>query len=100
MRAGLSFGQHSNVVTGLVLALPSGEPLEGAQVILGDTGYGAVTQVSGQFTIRNAPAGTYTIWVRRVGYQTQYGGTVEVGADTTSALVFTLRPTACLEILQ
>ncbi len=56
-------------ITGRVLD-PKGEPVIGATVLVQGTTKGAATDVDGNFTIREVPAGTYTVAVSSVGMNT------------------------------
>jgi hypothetical protein len=48
-------------LTGIVTDAQSGVPLEGAQVILQNTGISALTSANGRFFIVNVPPSTYTV---------------------------------------
>src|SRR5688572_25969330 len=56
-------------LTGHVLEAKTGQPLSEAGVQLVGTTRGAQTGIDGRFRFANLPTGTYTIQVRRVGYQ-------------------------------
>jgi TonB-dependent SusC/RagA subfamily outer membrane receptor len=58
-------------VTGKVTNVKSGEALPGAQVIVQGTNRGAASDLDGNYTIRNLPAGSYTLEARFIGYATQ-----------------------------
>ena len=49
----------------------NGEPIPYANVLMVGTNWGAASNASGEFVILNAPAGTYTLQVRVIGYRTQ-----------------------------
>ena len=57
-------------IKGKVVDKETGEPLIGASVIT-DKGAGAVTDTDGIFTITDLEAGTYTLTVKYVAYETQ-----------------------------
>lgn len=57
------------VITGQVALVESGEPLEGAQVVIPALRRGATTDASGAFRIDSLPPGTYDLVVRRIGAQ-------------------------------
>lgn len=67
--APLSLAQTPQQIKGTVLDAKTGEPLIGANVLLSGTAVGAVTDVSGRFTI-NAPLGA-TLQITYVGYESQ-----------------------------
>lgn len=75
-------------ITGTVTDAETGDPLIGASVRIQGTSIGAATNIDGQYTIANAPAGTHTLVVSYVGYGTREipvtvvdGETVEVDAQ-------------------
>ena len=47
----------------------TGQPVEGANVILLGTNYGAASDVKGFFTIQNVPYGNYTLQVSFIGFR-------------------------------
>jgi len=51
-------------VSGTVRAAESGSPLPYASVTVEGTNWGAMTLEDGTFTIKNVPAGTYTLRVK------------------------------------
>ena len=58
MIASLSIqAQDSNTVTGVVTDSKTGDPLIGVTVKLKDSANGAITDIDGNFTLKNAPAG-------------------------------------------
>jgi hypothetical protein len=82
-------------ITGVVVSLPDGQPLEHAQVILQNTNHGALSGPTGRFFILGVPPGQYTVVAQRLGYHRQEGGEVRVPADSGLALVFALRKSSC-----
>ncbi|GAA5035734.1 collagen-binding protein [Marivirga lumbricoides] len=63
--------QNVAQVSGYVRDVKTNEPLIGATVLLEGTELGAVTDVNGYFTIRNATPATYNVKASFVGYQSQ-----------------------------
>ena len=57
-------------VTGWVIDRDAGTALPGANVIIQGTSTGAATDEDGIFTLNNVPAGTVTLTVSYIGYQT------------------------------
>jgi Ca-activated chloride channel family protein len=60
----------NNRVEGRVSDQLTGEPVIGASVALDGTTFGARTDVDGNFRILRVPAGTYTLRVTAIGYET------------------------------
>ncbi len=57
-------------LSGTVTDAETGETFPGANVLLVELERGAATDVDGEFTITNIAAGTYTVRVSYIGYQT------------------------------
>jgi len=89
----LALTQATGVVRGAVKDAERGEALIGANVVLTGTTLGAVTDVEGNYVVRNVPEGTYTVSVRYVGYK---GQTKEaaVKANASATVDFALAVTA------
>ncbi|HSJ26353.1 MAG TPA: SusC/RagA family TonB-linked outer membrane protein [Longimicrobiales bacterium] len=85
--------QQTGVVTGLVQDQASGRPLPGAQVVVDNTTLGAVTNDQGRFLLTNVPAGSQTVRVVSLGYETQTQA-VTVEAGRTATVNFRLTQTA------
>src|SRR5690554_5049359 len=77
-------------IKGKVTDLQSGDPLIGANILVGGTSLGAATDVNGDFTISNLEAGTYELRASYVGYQSITISNVRVNADLTTELNFQL----------
>ncbi|HTO93881.1 MAG TPA: carboxypeptidase-like regulatory domain-containing protein, partial [Bacteroidota bacterium] len=77
-------------IRGKVVDAGSGEPLVGANVVIVGTSMGAATNVSGEFTVLNVPAGTYTLKTSYVGYQTITLSNIRVNNDLTTEANFQL----------
>src|SRR3989338_906998 len=56
------------IVSGRVTSSDNGQNLAGVDVVIVDVG-SALTDSNGEYTIRNVPEGTYSISVRKSGYQ-------------------------------
>ncbi len=80
-------------VTGVVTDAATGQPIEGAQVLLQGTGYGQVSAANGRFFILGVPPNTYTVQARRIGYGTQQT-TATVTIDQTVEINFKLSSAA------
>jgi len=61
-------GQEAQRITGQVTDAEAKIPIPAVRVSVTGTTLGALTTDSGRFTIRNVPAGTKTLEVRRIGY--------------------------------
>ena len=66
------------------------EPLVGANVVIVGTSMGAATNIAGEFTILNVPAGTYTMRATYVGYQTITVSNIRVNNDLITEANFRL----------
>ena len=67
----LSYGQLFVDITGKVVNANTGEPLQGANVLIEQTPLGGATDENGLFSIRNLPIGNYTISASVIGYEIQ-----------------------------
>ncbi|MEJ2195734.1 MAG: TonB-dependent receptor [Ignavibacteriaceae bacterium] len=64
-----AFAQGNGTIKGSVKDESSGEPLIRVNVIISGTTMGAATDLDGNYTIENVPAGTYTLVFSLIGYQ-------------------------------
>ncbi|MDX5479247.1 MAG: carboxypeptidase-like regulatory domain-containing protein, partial [Cyclobacteriaceae bacterium] len=71
----------------------TGEELVGANVILVGTGRGSTSDLEGNFQIRNIPAGTYTLRVTYLGFESY---TKEIQVPTDEFLDIALTPSTLL----
>lgn len=79
MLMGTAMAQHS--VTISVISGENGENLSGASVQLTGTSYAAYTDNNGEAALRNIEAGTYSVQVSFVGYDTQTRQLIVDGAE-------------------
>lgn len=77
-------------ITGEVADKETGEPILGANVIIGETSLGAATDLNGQYTILYVPPGRYSVQVSVIGYTKTIVNEVEVHIDQTTRLNFDL----------
>ncbi len=77
-------------IAGTITDAESGQPIEGVQVHVQGTGYGAVTGTNGRYFIISVPPGTFTVQARRVGYRTSEQTGVEVRIDVTREINFAM----------
>jgi outer membrane receptor protein involved in Fe transport len=81
-------------IAGVITDAESGTPIEGVQVHVQGTGYGAMTGTNGRYFIISVPPGAYTVQARRVGYQTSEQTGVEVRIDVTREVSFQMNTAA------
>jgi len=84
-----TFSTGSGTITGTVRDSAS-NPLSGVTVRTVGASFSAVTNQSGQYTLSNVPAGTYTLEASKSGYVTQTQSNVQVVANQTTTVNFTL----------
>lgn len=87
--AGVAEAQTGKIA-GIVTDAETGAPIEGVQVRVVGTGYGAITSSNGRYFIISVPPGSYTVQSRRIGYQTAEQVGVEVRIDVTREINFAL----------
>jgi outer membrane receptor protein involved in Fe transport len=93
----LALAQNTGKLAGVVTDASTGEPLPGANVIIGGTQLGTATDVDGNYFIIGVPVGTYNIQASFVGFQEQTVENVEINAGYTRELDFALSPGAELD---
>jgi outer membrane receptor protein involved in Fe transport len=71
-------------ISGTIKDAATGEPLQGATVILEGTALGTVSDQNGRFFIINIPPGSYSLKATYVGYKKYHAVNVEVAADLTT----------------
>ncbi len=74
---------QSGTITGEVTDAETGEALIGATVYIESIQKGAQTDIDGMYTISSVPAGTYTINISYVGYES-FTSEVQVGSGTVT----------------
>ncbi|NLG63479.1 MAG: SusC/RagA family TonB-linked outer membrane protein [Candidatus Cloacimonetes bacterium] len=85
--------QGTGTVTGSVIEQSTTRPLPGAQVVIGETGLGALTDSRGRYQVLNVPAGQHTVRVQIIGYG-EASQTVTVVAGEAVTADFALEETA------
>src|SRR5215208_1043012 len=78
-------------IAGVVTDAATGQPIEGVQIRVTGTGFGALTQSNGRYFIISVPPGTYTLQARRIGFQTVEVANVTVSIDVTRSQDFRLQ---------
>ncbi|MDZ7779988.1 MAG: carboxypeptidase regulatory-like domain-containing protein [Gemmatimonadota bacterium] len=92
--------QTQGALIGSVVDEESGEPIEGATVVLSDSRSGVLTEEDGRFSIEGVSEGDVTVRIERDGYSTLVE-TLEVLPGEVSVVRFELLPvTAVLEGLR
>jgi len=88
---GWSVAAQTGTVTGIVRDRVGQGPVSAAQVHIPGTGVGTLTGANGRFLLTQVPAGTHTLRVERLGYQSTgqeitvaAGETLEVNFDITA----------------
>jgi TonB-linked SusC/RagA family outer membrane protein len=87
--AGTLPAQTPGRITGRVTDKAGGAPLEGAQVRIEGTNFGAMTGPDGRYTIARVAAGAYQLRVIRIGYQSALAP-VTVRANDAATADFSL----------
>jgi TonB-dependent SusC/RagA subfamily outer membrane receptor len=85
--------QQTGTVSGTVVDAATMQPLNGAQVVVGETGRGALTDARGRFLVAGVPAGTHAVRVSNLGYRSSTRQ-LSVGAGETAAANFSLEISA------
>ncbi len=80
-----TYAQSTGKLSGKVTDKKTGEALIGASVLIEGISKGAASNVNGEYSIIGIPAGTYTVLVRYIGYQSKQISEVQVKrGDATS----------------
>ncbi len=89
---GLAAAQATGSLAGTVVDGDFGGGLPGASVLVVELGTGVATDIDGHYTVRQLPAGTYTVRYSFTGYGTQTVENVEVVAGEPAQINVTLSP--------
>ncbi len=81
-------------ISGRATDAKSGEAIEGVQIHVQGTGFGAITNATGRYFIISVPPGTYTVSARRIGYSSVEESGVVVRIDVTRDVNFALSTAA------
>lgn len=90
---GSAAAQATGTLVGTVRDAASQRPLEAAQVYIGGTGVGALTNAAGRFLLLNVPAGEHVLVAELVGYRSG-SETVTVAAGQSVVANFAMDQTA------
>ena len=82
--SGFLFAGNTGKISGQITSSETSEPLIGANVIILGTDLGASTDNEGEYFIINVPAGTHSIKIMMIGYQTMTFTDVAVSPDLTT----------------
>ena len=93
----VALAQNTGKLSGVVTDADTGEPLPGANIVLGATLLGTASDIDGNYFVIGVPVGTYDVTASFVGYQAQTIADVEINAGYTRELNFSLMPGAELE---
>ena len=77
-------------LTGTVVDADTGEPMIGASVFVTELGTGAATDLDGRYTVRQVPAGSYTVQFSYIGYGAQTVENVQITSGQTTTINITL----------
>lgn len=81
---------QTSVVKGRIVSAATGEPVEFAQLLLGEVHRSTMSNAKGEFVLRFVPAGVYTLRAYRVGFE-MLEQTVIVLPDDTLDLTLEMR---------
>lgn len=84
-----------NTVKGVLYDDQNGEAIPFANIILEGTSFGSSSDLNGFFLFNKIPDGTYTLWVRYVGYE-DYRQQVTLKGKSVATLTIHLKPTATM----
>lgn len=88
-----AFGGTTGTLAGTVTDGKSGEPLQGANVVILGTNLGTMVGPDGFFLINNVPPGTYRVRASMMGYVSETKEKVRINIDLRSTADFALSPT-------
>lgn len=86
--------QSTGVLQGRVTDQQTGQPIQGAQVVIVGTQFGNITNGEGFYFINNVPAGLHDIQAQFIGYQSTTVLQERVLAGQTHTVNFALNPSA------
>jgi hypothetical protein len=84
-------------LTGIVTDKETGQPIDGATVLIQGTQLGALTTANGRYTILGIPPGSYNVIARRIGYGTNEVQNVTIRIDIRRDQNFELSSSAQLQ---
>lgn len=93
----MALAQSTGKLSGRIFDASTGEPLPGANVVLEGTQVGTASDADGNYFIIGVPVGVYNITASFVGYTPLTVSGVEINANYTRELDFSLTPGQQLE---
>jgi len=88
-----SAGRSSGTLAGEVVDADSGEPIEGASLLLHDLGQSSISNELGRFTFLSLPPGPHVLRVSRLGYAEAEGEIeIEQGRATETRVRLAVKP--------
>jgi outer membrane receptor protein involved in Fe transport len=92
---------QTGIIRGSIIDEEAGEPLIGATAQITGSSIGAVTDMDGKFSLNNVAAGTYTVQLSYLGYQTKQIENVVVKAGEVTVIEHGLKSesTALSEVI-
>ena len=84
------FAQQTGVLRGTIKDVKTKEDIIGATILLQGSTKGASTDINGFFNFDKLPAGTYSLKISFVGYQSKVYEDVKVSADQVTELNLTI----------
>ncbi|MBL7190968.1 TonB-dependent receptor [bacterium] len=91
--AGNIFAANTGKITGTVKDKKTGDPIIGANVIIENTSWGAMTDLDGFFSMINIPPSKYTVLVSYIGYIPIKQTDVIISIDQNTVVNFNLEST-------
>ncbi|MBN1780608.1 TonB-dependent receptor [bacterium] len=84
------FAGTTGKIAGKVTDQSTGDPIPGANVLVAGTGFGAASDIDGNFTILQVPPGVYSVTASVIGYAKVNATQVRVFIDQTAQVDFDL----------
>jgi len=83
----LLFAQTTGKVSGKIFDKDTGEPIYGANIIIGELGVGSASDQNGEFYIINISPGTYDVDISMIGYSKYIVKDLRVSVNRTASFV-------------
>ena len=89
----------TGMLTGTMTDAETGEPIPGVNVFLPEFEWGAATDLDGNYTVADIPAGTYTVQISYLGMKTREIAGVEISRGQTVRLDASLEEDPTLDTI-